>query len=273
MSLLYRNQSGNEKAIAGLNGLSGELVYGASTVRQGLINVPSIDAESTADVTVVFDTPMPDTDYQVTIEYPTVGTLNLICWVKNKTANGFILGVGRPMDKESQPNVIKYTAFKLHSVEGLEDLETAVNDLETSKQDKLTFDTTPTANSTNPVTSGGILTALNAKQNTLTVSRTTIAVTNGSIQLAKYGRIVQASFQIVADNISSAFTSGVWTHYGNAGIIPSAYRPIVPVYCGKMVTEIPILMRVTTDGTLQYYWTGGQMGYEYEWTETWISAV
>ena len=35
------------------------------------------------------------------------------------------------------------------------------------KQDTLTFDTTPTASSTNPVTSGGIKTALDAKQNTL----------------------------------------------------------------------------------------------------------
>ena len=110
------------------------------------------------------------------------------------------------------------------------------------------------------------------KQNTLTVSQTTIAVTNGGIRLAKYGRIVQASFQIVADNIAESFTSGVWTRYGNAGIIPAAYRPLIPVYCGKMVSEIPILMRVTTDGTLQYYWTGGQLGYEYEWTKTWISA-
>lgn len=227
---------------ATVKNVTNELVYGASTVRQGLINVPSIDAESTADIAVVFDTPMPDTDYQVTIEYPTVGTINLICWVKSKTANGFILGVGRPMDKESQTNVIKYTAFKLFSVEGLEDLENDVANLQTGKQD------------------------------ILTVSQTTIAVANGGIKLAKYGRIVQASFQIVADNISADFTSGVWTRYGNAGIIPTAYRPLIPVYCGKMVTEMPILMRVTTDGTLQYYWTGGTLGYEYEWTKTWISA-
>ena len=34
------------------------------------------------------------------------------------------------------------------------------NNLENSKQDKLTFDTTPTKDSTNPVTSGGLKTAL-----------------------------------------------------------------------------------------------------------------
>lgn len=45
------------------------------------------------------------------------------------------------------------------------------------KQDALTFDTTPTANSTNPVTSGGVKTALDAKQNTL-VSGTNIKTIN-----------------------------------------------------------------------------------------------
>lgn len=42
-------------------------------------------------------------------------------------------------------------------------LQNSINSLSTSKQNKLTFDTTPTANSTNPVTSGGIKTALDGK--------------------------------------------------------------------------------------------------------------
>lgn len=39
-----------------------------------------------------------------------------------------------------------------------------------SKQDKLTFDTTPTESSTNPVTSGGVKTALDAKANDSAIS-------------------------------------------------------------------------------------------------------
>lgn len=42
-------------------------------------------------------------------------------------------------------------------------LQNSINSLSTGKQDKLTFDSTPTANSTNPVTSGGIKTALDGK--------------------------------------------------------------------------------------------------------------
>lgn len=53
-------------------------------------------------------------------------------------------------------------------------------------QDKLTFDSTPTAGSTNPVTSGGVKTALDGKQNTLTFDTTPTAgstnpVTSGGI--------------------------------------------------------------------------------------------
>lgn len=43
------------------------------------------------------------------------------------------------------------------------DIETDVNNILNTKQDKLTFDDTPTADSTNPVTSGGVKTALDGK--------------------------------------------------------------------------------------------------------------
>lgn len=42
-------------------------------------------------------------------------------------------------------------------------LQNSINSLSTGKQDKLTFDMAPTTNSTNPVTSGGIKTALDTK--------------------------------------------------------------------------------------------------------------
>lgn len=56
-------------------------------------------------------------------------------------------------------------------------------------QEKLTFDSAPTAGSTNPVTSGGVKTALDGKQNTLTFDATPTAgstnpVTSGGIATA-----------------------------------------------------------------------------------------
>ena len=58
-----------------------------------------------------------------------------------------------------------------------------------AKQDTLTFDSTPTANSTNPVASEGIKTALDTKQNTLTFDNTPTAnstnpVTSAGIKTA-----------------------------------------------------------------------------------------
>lgn len=65
----------------------------------------------------------------------------------------------------------------------------ALKSLDAQKQDALTFDNSPTANSTNPVTSGGVYTALDGKQNTLTFDTTPTAsstnpVTSGGIKTA-----------------------------------------------------------------------------------------
>lgn len=46
-------------------------------------------------------------------------------------------------------------------------LQNSINGLSTSKQDKLTFDSTPTSNSTNPVTSGGVKTYVDNINSTL----------------------------------------------------------------------------------------------------------
>lgn len=62
-----------------------------------------------------------------------------------------------------------------------------------TKQNTLTFDTAPTANSLNPVTSNGIKTALDGKQNTLTfdpspTSGSTNPVTSGGVKTALDGK-------------------------------------------------------------------------------------
>ena len=57
-------------------------------------------------------------------------------------------------------------------------ISTAVQAALADKEDTLTFDSTPTTGSSNPVTSGGVYTALSGKQNTL-VSGTDIQTING----------------------------------------------------------------------------------------------
>lgn len=83
-----------------------------------------------------------------------------------------------------------------HMEDGIVANEEAIGDLSTEvegKQDALTFDNTPTANSSNPVTSGGIKTALDTKLNKNNPSAT------GAIQL---GTGAQASSQYGMDSIA-----------------------------------------------------------------------
>lgn len=58
-------------------------------------------------------------------------------------------------------------------------IDTAVS----GKQEALTFDSVPTNNSPNPVTSGGVYTALSGKQNTLTAGAG-ISIDNGVISVS-----------------------------------------------------------------------------------------
>ena len=74
---------------------------------------------------------------------------------------------------------------------GVVDLGTVLTEHQSlaGKQDVLTFDSTPTTSSTNPVTSGGVKTALDAKQNTLTfdsapTASSTNPVTSGGVKTA-----------------------------------------------------------------------------------------
>ena len=63
-------------------------------------------------------------------------------------------------------------------------------------QTKLTFDNTPTSGSTNPVTSGGVYSALSGKVNTSDLAVTQISCTTGLISptyAAKCGHTVQIS--------------------------------------------------------------------------------
>lgn len=91
----------------------------------------------------------------------------------------------------------------------------ALND---SKQDVLTFDSTPTADSANPVTSGGIKTALDGKQGTLTFDATP---TTGSTNPVTSGGIADAITQSTASTKSGIVTMATGTsqifvrQYGN----------------------------------------------------------
>lgn len=81
--------------------------------------------------------------------------------------------------------------------------QTEIDTLLNAKQNNLTFDNSPTANSSNPVKSNGIKTALDGKQNTLTFDSTPTAsstnpVTSDGVKTYVDGRILYFYQQTVS---------------------------------------------------------------------------
>lgn len=85
-------------------------------------------------------------------------------------------------DQDGDGNVITNTYYKITDAANVhKSFQNQIN----TKQDKLTFDSTPTAGSKNPVTSGGVKTALDGKVNTSDVA--TSAAANKILKLNSFG--------------------------------------------------------------------------------------
>lgn len=102
--------------------------------------------------------------------------------------------------------------------------------------ESLTFDSTPTASSTNPVTSGGVKTALDGKQDAL-VSGTNIKTIDG-VSLLGSGDIPISTGGIVAEGTFTATGSGTITVTHGLGYTPSVSR-ITIVSANTITTAIP----------------------------------
>lgn len=74
-------------------------------------------------------------------------------------------------------------------------------------QEKLTFDSAPTAGSTNPVTSGGVKTALDGKQNTLTFDTTPTAGSTNPVTSGGVATAIQQSMASDWGNLNSYLSS------------------------------------------------------------------
>ncbi|MBO7731921.1 MAG: hypothetical protein J6S67_05195 [Methanobrevibacter sp.] len=120
-------------------------------IRQGTASVNTPDTGELHTWHITFTDPMPDADYEVLVYFGDESTsygevdVRTVWRITNKTANGFdasyysgFTGAGT--------KVIHYTAFKLIPMEGYTELKNKVDNP----------DTTPTENSTNLCTSGGI---------------------------------------------------------------------------------------------------------------------
>lgn len=120
--------------------------------------------------------------------------------------------------------------------------EADISSIKTGKQDKLTFDTTPTANSSNPVTSGGIKTALDKKVNSTTLTA----------ELAKKQNKLTAGTNVILTDLSDGTVRIDATGGGGTGDIPIA----TTTTAGKVKPDGNTIT-ITDDGTISAVGSGG----------------
>lgn len=119
-----------------------------SEIREGTFSI-QCQGNSGANLSITFETPMPDTDYVVIFESdpPAAGEIGF----RSKTTTGFNLYVlGCREDTATYTFTGKYYAFRLVELEGYTALQNKVSNP----------DSTPVENSTNLVTSGGVYDAI-----------------------------------------------------------------------------------------------------------------
>lgn len=111
MSLKYRDSSGTETPVAGLNGTSGELVPSVSLYQKGS-QAFSCAANSWTTVDVTLNTPMPDNDYQVILDSGATAYVH-VQNVMRKSTTGFVAIVYNRDSLSSEEGVLNWQAFKL----------------------------------------------------------------------------------------------------------------------------------------------------------------
>lgn len=120
MSLKYRDSSGTETPVAGLNGTSGELVPSVALKQSGTAAIYMPNTSELTDLfttTVTFDTPFDDTNYVLNIDQCEVSEAE-INRVYDRTTTGFTVAVmyNRKLTEVPSYNVtarIPWAAFKL----------------------------------------------------------------------------------------------------------------------------------------------------------------
>ena len=175
--------------------------------------------------------------------------------------NKFIIGEKDAQNKQTltnSPDSITQDGDTI-SAQNLNDLEDRIEAGFNEKQDSLTFDNAPTEDSTNPVTSGGVYTALAGKQATLTFDNTptsgsTNPVTSGGI----YNAIKDPQFKIQSKTWSS---SGSSTGAHNTTNTPTAITGYTPV--GIVGFDLSRSSGTATFGVTGVYFISGSVRINY----------
>ena len=127
---------------------------------------------------------------------------------------------------------------------------TAVSIVDSNKVVNVVLDTTPTANSTNPVTSGGIKTALDTKVAKVTSTDNAIARFDGTDgQIQNSGVTINDSNQVTAAKfITSGGTSSQFVK-GDGSLDSTTYTPQTSAGANSLLSSLPNWTPIPTDTT------------------------
>lgn len=153
----------------------------------------------------------------------------------------------------------------------------AINALDSGKQDTLTFDSTPTSGSYNPVTSGGVANALAAKQDTLTFDQTptqnsTNPVTSGGVYMAILNAVRDAAYPVGSIYMSvnstdpSTLFGGTWQQIQDTFLLAAGTTYAAGATGGEAthtlsIQEMPIHSHAIEEGATNVIaWVGSGNG-------------
>lgn len=129
--------TGDVSEIAGL----GELVPSVSLYQTGNVSVPDIAVQAEYAAQVTFSTPMPDGNYEVSIEEPG-NSWGRIISIVTKTTSGFSMRFLNCSNSPMTASTVKWTAFKL-----MTDQQTALDEAQITKNKNNTATTFSTSTS------------------------------------------------------------------------------------------------------------------------------
>ena len=200
MSLRYRSQDGTETIVSGLTP-GGDIEAGAVMTRTGTITM-DCGAGTGNTANVVFDSPMPDSNYLVDLTATAGGAFGVTTVISNKTVNGFDLTITRPFSS-AVTITFAYIATKTytvqHAAQNAEDIAnilsvipsnaTSANQLATQsdlENVEIDVDDALDSSSENPVQNKVVKAAIDAKQNKtldtpIVISGTTETTVEGAL--------------------------------------------------------------------------------------------
>lgn len=206
------------KAVSDLNGATNHKLDVYTTTTSSGTGVPT-DAEIISSIALNGEA---KGEFVARFDLSNGNTAFTIIWTKLSANYASGLGFGYYEESGYLLRKYQYSNGTLNTF----DIYTSIIALQNGKQNTLTFDSTPTSGSLNPVTSGGVYTALNTPE-TITLNASTMTFPSGvsfhqasENTITKIGKICVLTYSIKMTNVTSTNALNIINFF------PTGYKPI-----------------------------------------------